>query len=78
MKVEIYTSSNCHYCEQAKDLLRREGLDFQEFNVAHDSGYMQSLSAKAPAARTLPQIFVNGNHIGSYEDLLVSMEAAQI
>jgi len=74
MKVEVYTKPGCDYCEKAKDLLRREGLVFREFNMAHDSGYMQTLSARAPTARTLPQVFVNDNHIGSYEDLLASIE----
>jgi len=78
MKIEIYTGPECHDCEQAKDLLRREGLEFEEFNMADDSGYLQTLSARAPLARALPQVFVDDIHIGSYKELLVSIQAAQL
>jgi len=71
LTIDIYTSKDCHYCEKAKSLLAEHGLEYTEWNIAEQESYRQALIQRAPGARTLPQIFENNNHIGSYEDLVV-------
>lgn len=67
-RVEIYSADNCDYCRRAKSLLTDAGVEFEEFDIASDNN-RQSLMDRLPRMRSIPQIFVNGEHIGGYEDL---------
>lgn len=66
--VEVFTGSHCSYCHRAKALLERKGVEFSEFNVSHPD-YRADMSARLPTARTIPQIFIGGRHIGGFDDL---------
>ena len=68
MSVEIFTSSGCRYCEDAKALLSSLGADVTE-RLLSDADEQKELLRRVPHARTLPQIFINEFHIGSFEDL---------
>lgn len=66
-QVVIYTTTYCSYCTAAKTLLRSKSIAFDEIDVTHDSerrSQMESLSRR----RTVPQIFIDGNPIGGYDD----------
>lgn len=66
--VRIYTTPWCPYCIRAKKLLKTKGVDYEDFNVAHD----QELRAKIfeqTGRRTVPQIFINDEPIGGCDDL---------
>ena len=68
-KVEIYTSMFCGYCTRAKRLLKQKGVDYANIDVARRREARQRWSS-APAARTtVPQIFINGTHIGGCDEL---------
>jgi glutaredoxin 3 len=67
-KIIIYTKASCPYCEWAKQLLDHKGLSYQEFRVDLDPekrNEMERLSGK----RTCPQIFINDQSIGGFDDL---------
>jgi len=66
--VEIFTGSHCSYCHRAKALLERKGVEFSEFNVS-DANNRAAMSARVPLARTIPQVFIGGRHVGGFDDL---------
>lgn len=68
-KIEIYTKSYCPYCVKAKDLLKRKGLEFEEISVEHDFGLAEHMITRSGGRKTVPQIFIDGKHIGGCDDL---------
>jgi glutaredoxin 3 len=68
-KIEIYTSAFCGYCARAKRLLTDKGQDFEEIDVTMDAGLRQNMVQRSEGSRTVPQIFINGAHIGGSDDL---------
>ena len=67
-KVLIYSSANCSYCTRAKSLLDKKGVEYQEIRVDQDDEQrikMMELSGQ----RTVPQIFINDQAIGGFDDL---------
>lgn len=67
--VEIYTKSWCHFCARAKNHLDRKGVVYQEIDVTTDA--MRELEMVNRSGRhTVPQIFVDGYHLGGSDDLL--------
>jgi len=71
MKVEIFSGPQCSYCEQAKQLLQRKGVAFEMLDIAADEKNREELMRRLPRTRSLPQIFIGGAHIGSFEDLQI-------
>ncbi|WP_334127952.1 glutaredoxin 3 [Sneathiella sp.] len=63
-KVEIYTTMFCPYCARAKKLLKSKGVDFKEIDVTVDGDLREEMTRRASGARTVPQIFVDGKHLG--------------
>ena len=74
VKVQVFSSPQCSYCEAAKTLLEVEGVDFESFDIASDKHHKEDLLSRLPTVRSLPQLFVNGDHIGGYEDLKLLIE----
>lgn len=68
-KVEIYSSMFCGYCARAKHLLRNKGVDFEEIEVDFDPAKRQEMIERAQGRRTVPQIFIDGRHIGGSDEL---------
>jgi glutaredoxin 3 len=68
-KVEIYTSPFCGYCARAKRLLAAKGVDFVEYDVMADSSLRDTMESRAGGRSTVPQIFVDGKHVGGCDDL---------
>jgi glutaredoxin 3 len=67
-KVEIYTTQLCGYCHAAKRLLAQRGADFVEIDVMCDQERRAEMVQRA-GRRTVPQIFIDGKHIGGCDDL---------
>lgn len=67
--IEIYTSPLCGFCHAAKRLLNSKGAEFTEFNVLTDPKLKPEMIARANGASTVPQIFIDGKHIGGCDDL---------
>lgn len=68
-KVEIYTKSGCPYCARAKALLESKGVDFAETEISSDSAAREEMLGRANGRTTVPQIFIDGEHIGGSDDL---------
>ncbi|WP_103335145.1 glutaredoxin 3 [Pseudotabrizicola formosa] len=67
--VEIYTTPTCPYCIAAKRLLDKKGVAYTETDVSRDPALRQAMMARAGGARTVPQIFIGGQHVGGSDDL---------
>lgn len=68
-KIEIYTSPLCGFCHAAKRLLKSKGATFEETNVLTKPGEKAKMIERANGSRTVPQIFIDGKHIGGCDDL---------
>ena len=67
--VEIYTWSICPFCIRAKALLKQKGVKFTEYCIDGDNAAREVMSDRAGGRRSLPQIFINDQHIGGCDDL---------
>ena len=68
-KVEIYTGMMCGYCSAAKRLLKQKGVEFEETDTSFNSGKKNEMISRANGARSVPQIFIDGEHIGGCDEL---------
>ncbi|CAM3281699.1 glutaredoxin 3 [Paracoccus aminovorans] len=68
-KVEIYTTPTCPYCIAAKALLRKKGVSYEETDVSGDPAGRAAMTQRAGGRRTVPQIFIDGRHVGGSDDL---------
>jgi glutaredoxin 3 len=68
--IEIFTTPYCPYCQQAKALLRRKGASFVEIDVSQDALLRADMVQRAGGRQTVPQIFIEGSHIGGCDDLV--------
>ena len=68
-RVEIYTTSMCPFCVQAKRLLKELGIAYDELDVENDADRRAEMLRRAEGRRTVPQIFIDGESIGGYVEL---------
>jgi glutaredoxin 3 len=68
-EVTIYTTMLCPYCHRAKSLLSRKGVAFEEIDVGMDADLRDEMTTRAGGRYTVPQIFINGAHIGGCDEL---------
>lgn len=68
-KVEIYTWRTCPFCIRAKDLLTQKQVDFIEYSIDGDRQGRNQMSDRANGRTSVPQIFINDQHIGGCDDL---------
>ena len=68
-KVIIYTGPRCAHCDWAVALLNKKKVNFVEFNIGEDSQKREEMLRKSNGARTVPQIFIGGHHIGGNLEL---------
>ena len=69
MKIDIYTSPLCGFCTVAKNLLKKKGVDFDEYDVVKEPSLKPVMIERANGSKTVPQIFINQQHIGGWEEL---------
>ena len=68
-KVIVYTKESCPYCVMAKDLLNERHIPFEEIRVDLDDAKREEMM-RLSNRRTVPQIFINDQSIGGYDDLI--------
>jgi glutaredoxin 3 len=68
MKAIVWSKNACPFCDQAKNLLKLKGIEFEERNISRDWTREQLLEA-VPDARTVPQIFLDEQLIGGFTEL---------
>jgi glutaredoxin 3 len=68
MTALVWSRDNCPYCDQAKSLLTQKGIAFEERKIGQGWTREQLLES-VPTARTVPQIYLNGEYVGGYTEL---------
>jgi glutaredoxin 3 len=68
-EVTIYTKFGCGYCARARRLLDQKGVEYVEHDVTLGGPKRDEMLARAPMARTVPQIFIGETHVGGSDDL---------
>jgi glutaredoxin 3 len=76
--IEIYTQPWCPYCARAMHLLTGKGVEFREINAPHGSAERQESTRRSGGRTTVPQIFINGQHIGGCDDLVALDRAGRL
>ncbi|EPX77653.1 glutaredoxin 3 [Litoreibacter arenae] len=77
-QIEIYTTSTCRYCHAAKRLLTQKGASFAETDVGRNPDKKTEMIQRANGRRTVPQIFIKGEHVGGYDDLSALERAGKL
>ncbi len=70
MKVKIYSTAMCPFCDRAKMLLKKRDIEFTELRVDQDVKLFEEMLALSNGRRSVPQIFIDDKHIGGYDDLV--------
>ena len=68
MKALVWSKYHCPYCDQAKSLLESKGIEFEERKIG-DGWSKEELLEAVPSARSVPQIFINDQLIGGFNEL---------
>ena len=68
-RVEIYTTMLCPFCWRAKKLLEERGVSYQEVDVMTDGSLRAEMRQRAGGRTSVPQIFINGQHVGGCDEL---------
>lgn len=68
-KVEVYDMPACPYCRRAKSLLRQKGVNFTSTDVSWNRRARDEMTRRSSGRGSVPQIFINGIHIGGCDDL---------
>ena len=77
-QVEIYSSMFCPFCHRAKRLLESKGAAFTEIDVDGDPERRAEMVQRAQGRRTVPQIFIDGHHVGGCDDLYALDRAGKL
>lgn len=72
--VEIYTKAYCPYCHRAKALLDSKGIEYKEYEVSRSEALQQKMRERS-SRRTVPQVFINGKHVGGSDDLAAANQS---
>ena len=65
----VYSSPFCGYCGAAKRLLTSKGAEFTEIDVMFDPDRKREMIERSGGRRTVPQVFIDGRHIGGFDEL---------
>ena len=76
-RIEIYTTPFCGYCARAKGLLDRKGAAYEEMDVMMDEKKRTEMRERSKRS-TVPQIFINGQHIGGSDELAALEQAGKL
>ena len=68
-KVEIYTWDTCPFCRRAKELLDTKDVDYTEYMIKGDDEAREKMAQRAHGSRTVPQIFIDDEHVGGCDDI---------
>lgn len=77
-KVEIYTKMGCPYCHRAKRLLTDKGVQFEETDITMGGPGRQEMLSRSNGRITVPQIFIDGEHVGGSDDLAALESAGKL
>ena len=78
MEILVYKTQICPYCVRAKKLLDSKGVQYTEIDVSNDSDLRQVMTQKSGGRTSVPQIFINQQHIGGCDDLYALEKAGEL
>ena len=76
--IELYSTAICPYCVAAKNLLKSKGLAWREIRVDQDPAAREAMLTRSGGRRTVPQIFINGVHVGGFDDLAAAEHSGKL
>jgi glutaredoxin 3 len=77
-KVVIYTTPYCGYCVQAKRLLAKKGVAYEEIDVSRNPELRRHMIQSSGGRMTVPQIFVNDTHVGDCDEIYALDKAGKL
>jgi glutaredoxin 3 len=77
-KIEIYTKFLCPFCTRAKSLLTKKGATFAEYDISMGGPLRAEMLERAGGRNTVPQIFIDGGHIGGSDELAALDRAGKL
>ena len=77
-KIELYSTAVCPYCVAAKNLLKSKGLQWEEVRVDANPAQRDLMLQRSGGRRTVPQIFINDQHVGGYDDLVAADRSGKL
>jgi glutaredoxin 3 len=77
-KIIVYSGPSCPYCVRAKQLLQKKGAAFTDIDVKADAAQFDKMFSKSGGRKTIPQIFIDGRHIGGCDDLYALDSAGKL
>ncbi|WP_122090429.1 thioredoxin-disulfide reductase [Halalkalicoccus subterraneus] len=77
-RVEIYTKTDCPYCEMAKDLFDAKGVDYEVYNVSEDEELFEEMVERADGRKTAPEVFVDDELIGGWDETSALDETGEL
>jgi glutaredoxin len=78
MNIKVYSKTNCPYCVSAKNWLKQRGYAYEEIVIDNDSERQKFYESVGNGVRTVPQIYVDGERIGGFQDLIKSHLATNL
>lgn len=67
--VVMYTKKDCPYCKEGKEFFDEKGVKYSEFMLGEDANLRAEMERKSGGRSDTPQVFINGKHIGSFDDI---------
>ena len=77
-RILVYSTPFCGFCGAAKRLLTAKGAEYTEIDVMMDPERRQEMLVKSGGRKTVPQIFIDGRHIGGFDDLNALDKAGEL
>ncbi len=77
-RIELYTKFLCPYCARAKKLLDAKGVTYEDTDISFGGGKREEMIQRANGRTTVPQIFIDGRHIGGSDDLAALDSAGKL
>lgn len=75
--IEIYTKGHCPFCKQVKETLNNLALTFKEYEITNDERLTAEMEQRSQR-KTVPQVFINDNHIGGGVDFHEALDNGQL
>ncbi|MBV8508497.1 MAG: glutaredoxin 3 [Alphaproteobacteria bacterium] len=77
-EIELYTTMFCPYCARARALLQRKGVPYTEIDIIEQPARLDEMIRRAGGRTSVPQIFINGEHIGGSDELVALDRAGEL
>ncbi len=68
-EIDMYTTAYCPYCMMARSLLEAKGVEWNEIDLMEQPSRREEMISRADGRQTVPQIFVNGEGLGGYDEI---------